>query len=61
MPKLILVGLRLSNSGIGPTKEKVRAALEAREPQNVTEMKRFLGLVNFNARFISDLATIAEL
>ncbi|CAB4035831.1 Hypothetical predicted protein, partial [Paramuricea clavata] len=37
-----------------------RRGLEAREPQNVTEVKSFLGLVNYNARFIPDLATVAE-
>ncbi|CAB4009281.1 Transposon Tf2-6 poly, partial [Paramuricea clavata] len=60
MPKLTFMGLLLSNRGIGPTEEKVRAVVEAREPQNVTEVKSFLGLVNFNARFIPDLATVAE-
>jgi hypothetical protein len=60
MPKLTFMGLLLSNRGIGPTEEKVRAVVEAREPQNVTEVKSFLGLVNFSARFIPDLATVAE-
>jgi bacterioferritin-associated ferredoxin len=60
MPKLTFVGLLLSNHGIDPTEEKVRAVVEAREPQNVTEVKSFLGLVNFNARCIPDLATAAE-
>ena len=60
MPKLTFMGLVLSQRGIGPTEEKVKAVTEAREPQNVSEVKSFLGLVNFNARFIPDLATVAE-
>ena len=60
MPKLTFMGLLWSNRGIGPTEEKIRAVVEAREPQNVTEVKSFLGLVNFGARFIPDLATVAE-
>ena len=60
MPKLTFMGLVLSQQGIGPTEEKVKAVNEAREPQNVSEVKSFLGLVNFNARFIPDLATVAE-
>ena len=59
MPKLAFMGSLLSNSGIGPTERKFRAVLEAREPQNVTEVKSFLGLVNFNATFIPDIAMIA--
>ena len=60
MLKLTFMGLVLSQQGIGPTEEKVKAVNEAREPQNVSEVKSFLRLVNFNARSISDLATVAE-
>lgn len=60
MPKLTFMGLVLSRQGIGPTEEKVKAVNEACEPQGVSEVKSFLGLVNFNARFIPDLATVAE-
>jgi len=60
MPKLTFMGLVLSQRGIGPTEEKVKAVTETREPQNASEVKSFLGLVNFNARFIPDLATVAE-
>ena len=60
MPKLTFMGLVLSRQGIGSTEEKVKAVNEACEPQSVSEVKSFLGLVNFNARFIPDLATVAE-
>ena len=60
MPKLTFMGLVLSRQGIGPTEEKVKAVNEACEPQSVSEVKSFLGLFNFNARFIPDLATVGE-
>lgn len=60
MPKLTFMGLVLSQQGVGPTEEKVKAVNEAREPQTVSEVKSFLGLVNFNARIIPDLAVVAE-
>ena len=60
MPQVIFMGLVLSEKGIGPTQEKVKAVVDAREPENVSEVKSFLGSVNFSARFILDLATISE-
>ena len=51
MPKLTFMGLVLSQQGVGPTEEKVKAVNEGCEPQTVTEVMGFLGLVNFNARF----------
>ena len=39
---------------------KVKSVRETREPQNATEVISFLGLVNFCARFIPDLATVSE-
>ena len=50
----------LSKNGIGPTEEKVKAVANAREPENASEVKNFLGLVTYNARFIPDFATITE-
>ena len=54
------MGHVLSEKGIGPTEEKVRAVVETREPESVAEVRSFLGLVNFCSRFIPDLATTAE-
>lgn len=54
------MGHVLFEKGIAPTEEKVKAVLEAREPATVSEMRSFLGLVNFCSRFIPDLATTAE-
>ena len=60
MSKVIFMGLVLSERGVGPTQKKVKAVTDARETENVSEVKSFLGLVNFSARFIPDLTTISE-
>ena len=60
MSKLTFMGYLLSNQGIGPTESPVDAVAGAREPQNAGEVRSFLGLVNFSARFIPNLASIAE-
>lgn len=60
MSKLTFMGYLLSNKGIGPTESRVEAVVTAREPQNAGEVRSFLGLVNFSARFIPNLASSAE-
>ena len=40
---------------------KVNDILNAREPSNASEVRSFLGLVQYSARFIPDLATISAL
>lgn len=39
---------------------RVEAVANAKEPQNAGEVRSFLGLVNFSARFVPNLATTAE-
>jgi hypothetical protein len=60
IPKITFMGHLVSDKGIGPTEEKVKAVVDAREPKTASEVRSFLGLVNFCSRFIPDLATIAE-
>ena len=60
MDKVVFMGLLLSKYGIGPTEERVRAVLEAAQPTTPTEVRRFLGMVGFSARFIPNFATLAE-
>ncbi len=59
MDRLNFMGILLTQKGIGPTEERVRAVVEAREPQNASEVS-FLGLVSYNSRFIPQFATLAE-
>ena len=56
--KVVFLGLLLSKHGIGPTEEKVKAVVDASEPQTPSEVRSFLGLVGLSARFISPLLLI---
>ena len=55
MSELEFTGHLLSARGIGPSQAKFEALTETRQPESAAEVRSFLGLVNFCARFIPDL------
>ena len=44
--------------GLHTTPEKLKAILEAPAPKDLNQMRSFLGLVNYYARFIANLSTV---
>ena len=48
----------VDHHGIYPSPRKVQAIQEVSVPENPTELKSFLGLVNYYRRFIPDMATL---
>ena len=54
------MGYLLSSKGTGPTESRVEAVMNAKEPKNAGEVRSFLGLVNFSASFIPNLATTTK-
>ena len=60
LPGLTFFGHELSARGIAPTEEKIAAVVNARPPQNVSEVRSFVQLVQYSARFIPDFAQVAE-
>lgn len=56
--KIKFLGHELSEHGISPSLEKVKAVKMFREPKTQEEVRSFLGLVNYIGRFIPDLATL---
>jgi hypothetical protein len=52
------LGHVIDQNGLHPSKEKVRAIQEAPEPKNITELKSFIGLLNYYGKFIPNLATV---
>ena len=58
MPSVEYLGHIVDASGIRATPEKVDAILQAPPPTNTTELRAFLGLVNYYGKFVSNLATL---
>ena len=59
-PKIMFFGFVISNDGIAADGVRIAAIRDARRPTNQSEVRSFLGLVNYCARLIPNLATIAE-
>ena len=52
-------GYTIAENGIRPTDETVAAIRNAPKPSNASEVRSFLGLVNYCSRFIPNFSTIA--
>ena len=51
------LGHRIDAEGLHPTAEKVEAMKRAPCPRNVTELKSFLGIINYYGKFVPGLVT----
>ena len=57
--RLVVMGMLLSEKGIGPTADRVKAVLE--EPNSASDdLRSFLSLANYSSRFIPHFATLSE-
>ena len=51
------LGHVIDSKGLHPTEEKVHAIREAPTPKNTSELKSFLGMITYYARFLSNLSS----
>ena len=56
--KVRFLGLEVSPTGIRPTPDKVADLLHMPPPRNLTELRRFIGMINFYHRFVPRLASV---
>lgn len=52
------LGHRLDQEGVHPTEDKVLAILKAPIPRDETQLRSFLGLLNYYHKFIKDLSSV---
>lgn len=50
------LGHEISEDGIRPNPEKIREIVDAPQPENLTQVKSYLGLLNYYGRFIPNLS-----
>ena len=51
------LGHLISAEGLTPTEEKVKAVKDAPAPQNVSQLRSFLGMISYYSKFLPNLAT----
>ena len=59
-PEVTYLGFCINQEGVSPVDEKIKPILEAPVPQNVTQLKSFLGMLNYYHRHIPNMADISE-
>lgn len=52
------LGHMIDASGLHKSTDKLRAFAEAPAPININQLRSFLGLVNYYARFVPNLSTL---
>ena len=57
-PKICYFGSVISEQGVSPDPEKVRAIQELPPPQNVSQLRQVLGMINYLGRFLLNLSTV---
>ncbi|PAA53935.1 hypothetical protein BOX15_Mlig023251g6 [Macrostomum lignano] len=58
--EVTFMGMQLSSEGVRPTQSKLEAIHAFAEPKTATEVRSFLGLVNYLASFTPGLADVAR-
>ena len=60
LPKLTFFGHDLSRQGVAPSEGKVAAILNASPPQDASQVRSFVQLVQYSAKFLPDFVQEAE-
>ena len=57
LPAVEYLGHKISEKGLQRMEGKVRAVAEAPAPQNVSQLKAFLGMLNYYAKFLPNISS----
>ena len=57
LPQVEYLGHVIDGQGLYPTEEKVKAIKDAPRPKNVSELRAFLGIINYYGKFLPNLST----
>lgn len=58
--QITYLGHVVDSEGIHTDPEKIKAILEFKKPENVTELRRFIGIISWYRRFIPDCSALSK-
>ncbi|KAF2885752.1 hypothetical protein ILUMI_20421, partial [Ignelater luminosus] len=58
--RIAYLGHYIDKDGLHKDKGKVRAIVEARRPKDVSEVKKFVGMINYYGKFVPELSIVLE-
>ncbi len=60
LSEVTFLGHKLTVDGVATCEEKVKAIVDIKTPKDISEVRSFMGFVNFYGKFIPDLATVSD-
>ena len=57
-PQVTYLGHKVSKEGIHPFQDKVDAITNTPAPTDVSELKSYLGMINYYQKFLSNLSSV---
>ena len=60
LTKLTFFGHKLTTRGVNPSEKKVAAIQDAEPPRDASEVRSFMGLVQYSTKFIPNLVSVAQ-
>ena len=60
LPEISFMGHRITKNGLHSDPDKVKAITEMKAPTNIDELRRFLGMVNYLAKFLPNLCNAVQ-
>lgn len=58
LPQVDYLGHTLSEKGISPNSDKIKAIVEAPSPSNCAQLQSYLGLLNYYSRFLPNASSL---
>lgn len=56
--EVVFLGHRINKEGIHPVDDKIQAIRDAPSPRSITELKSYLGLLNYYSKFLRNLSPV---